>query len=120
MSPFPYISFGRTSIYDWSTGPKHGSEQLLTLHVWSKAKGKTETLEIMEAARARCTMPALPLEGHQLVNMRHEFAEARFDDDHSVVSRAAAVSRGGGARRGRRSTHSTARYSPSVETLLHL
>ena len=79
--PFPYITFGHTSIYDWSTGTESGTEQLFTLHVWSKAKGKGETLEIMELARARLDDTALGLDDHHLVNMRLEFAEARYSDD---------------------------------------
>jgi len=81
---FPYITFGRTSIFDWSTGTESGSEQLFTLHVWSKAKGKKETLDIMEIARARLDDAELPLDEHQLVDLRHEFAEARYDEDLSV------------------------------------
>ena len=81
---FPYVTFGRTSIYDWSTGTESGSEQLFTLHIWSKAKGKSETLEIMEIARARLDDAALGLAGHQLVNLRLEFSEARYDEDLSV------------------------------------
>ena len=81
---FPYIAFGRTSLYDWSTGTESGTEQLFTLHVWSKAKGKKETLDIMEAARAALDDQALDLAGHRLVNMRLEFSEARYDEDLSV------------------------------------
>ena len=81
---FPYVSFGRTSIYDWSTGTESGSEQLFTLHIWSKAKGRHETLGIMELARARLDDAALGLAGHQLVNLRLEFSEARYDEDLSV------------------------------------
>ena len=81
---FPYINFGRTSIYDWSTGTESGTEQLFTLHIWSKAKGKKETLEIMELARARLDDRALALVGHQLVNLRLEFAEERYDEDLSL------------------------------------
>ena len=77
---FPYITFGRTSVYDWSTGTENGAEQLFTLHVWSKAKGKKEVLEIMELARSTLHDAALDLDGHQLVNMRLEFSEARYDD----------------------------------------
>ena len=77
---FPYITFGRTSVYDWSTGTESGTEQLFTLHVWSKAKGKKEALEIMEIARATLHDAALELEGHSLVNLRLEFSEARYDD----------------------------------------
>lgn len=81
---FPYITFGRTSIYDWSTGTESGTEQLFTLHVWSKAKGKKETLEIMEAAKARLHDQPLALASQALVNCRLEFAEARHDDDLDV------------------------------------
>lgn len=81
---FPYVTFGRTSIYDWSTGTESGTEQLFTLHVWSKAKGKHEALEIMEAARAALDGAPLALEGHRLVNLLFEYSEARFDDDLSV------------------------------------
>jgi hypothetical protein len=81
---FPYITFGRTSVYDWSTGTESGTEQLFTLHIWSKARGKKEVLEVMELARQRLDNAALPLSGHHLVNLRLEFAEARYDDDLAV------------------------------------
>ena len=81
---FPYITFGRTSIFDWSTGTESGTEQLFTLHVWSKTKGKKETLAIMEAAKTLLDDAALELDEHHLVNMRLEFAEERYDDDLSV------------------------------------
>jgi hypothetical protein len=81
---FPYITFGRTSVYDWSTGSEKETEQLFTLHVWSKAKGNKETLQIMETARWLLDDKSLPLENDQLVNLRLEFAEARFDDDLAV------------------------------------
>lgn len=82
--PFPYITFGRASIYDWSTATERGAEQLVTLHVWSKAKGKREVLELMDLIRARLDDAALTLDGHRLVNLRMDFQEARFDEDLSV------------------------------------
>lgn len=82
--PFPYITLGQTTVYDWSTSTEIGAEHLFTLHVWSKAKGKAETLSIMDAAKSRLHDTSLALDGHRLVNIRHELAEARFDDDLSV------------------------------------
>lgn len=82
--PFPYVTFGRTSVYDWSTGTESGTEQLLTLHVWSKAKGKSEVHELMETVRARLDQAGLELEGHHLVNLRLEFSEIVFDEDLAV------------------------------------
>lgn len=81
---FPYITFGRTSLFDWSTGTERGSEQLLTLHVWSKAKGKKETLDLLGRVQALLDGQQLALDGHHLVNLRQEFAEARHDDDLSL------------------------------------
>lgn len=82
--PFPYITFGRTSIYDWSTGTESGTEQLLTLHVWSKGRGKAETHQIMDAIAARLHDAGLALDGHHLANLRLEFSEILFDEDLSV------------------------------------
>lgn len=81
---FPYITFGRTSVYDWSTDTDSGTEQLFTLHIWSKAKGKKETLDIMEAVRERLDDGGLALDQHHLVSLRFEYAESRYDDDQSV------------------------------------
>ena len=81
---FPYITFGRTSVYDWSTGTEKGTEQLFTLHVWSKATGNKEALEIMELARARLDEKVLPLETHHIVSLRLEFAEERYHEDQAV------------------------------------
>lgn len=82
--PFPYIAFGRTGIHDWSTSTEDGTEQLFTLHVWSKAKGRQETLAIMEQVRVRLDNAALALAGHHLVSLRLDYGEARRDDDLSV------------------------------------
>jgi hypothetical protein len=80
----PYITFGRTSVYDWTTGAERDDEQLFTLHVWSKAKGDAETLQIMGVARARLTDSLLALDGRQPVRLSLEFHEARYDEDLAV------------------------------------
>jgi hypothetical protein len=80
----PYVTFGRTSVYDWATGAETDNEQLFTLHVWSKAKGDAETLEIMEIMRSRLADSLLPLDSRDPVRLTLEFAEARYDDDLAV------------------------------------
>lgn len=77
---FPYVTFGMTGIYDWSTATEKGAEQLFTLHVWSKTQGKKETLDIMEAIRVGLDGP-LALEAHRLVALRLDYSEARYDED---------------------------------------
>ncbi len=79
--PFPYVTFGRTSVYDWSTGTESGTEQLFSLHVWSKARGKAETLEIMDLIGPVLAAQPVPLAEGRLVLIRLDFAEVRYDDD---------------------------------------
>lgn len=81
---FPYIGFGRTSVYDWSTGTKKDDEQLFTVHVWSKAKGEAETVGLMEIARSRLADKVVALDSRQSVEIKLEFAEARYDEDLAV------------------------------------
>ncbi|CAG0994369.1 MAG: DUF3168 domain-containing protein [Rhizobiaceae bacterium] len=81
---FPYVTFGRTSVYDWSTATESGTEQLFTLHVWSKARGRAEALAIIERIGALLHDQPLALDGHALVNLRQEFSEVRQDEDHDV------------------------------------
>lgn len=91
---FPYVTFGRTSMFDWSTGTEIGTEQLFTVHVWSKARGKSEAIEIMERIRELLSTDTLTLPTHALVNLTREFAEARYDEDlmvHHAILRYRAV-----------------------------
>src|SRR5690606_17131679 len=71
---FPYVTFGRVSVFDWSTSTESGLEHLVTLHVWSKAKGKKEAFAILDAVRKVLEAP-LTLDSQHLVNFRFEFAE---------------------------------------------
>ena len=85
----PFITLGQSVIRDWSTGSEDGAEHSLTLHVWSRTGSKKEMLAIIEAIRAVLHDKPLTLEDHYLVNLRHEFSEARLDPDgdtfHGIV-----------------------------------
>lgn len=86
---FPFITIGQSVVRDWSTGSEDGAEHSLTLHVWSRTGGKKEMQAIIEAIRAALHDQPLTLEDHYLVNLRHEFSEARLDPDgdtfHGIV-----------------------------------
>lgn len=86
---FPYLTFGQTTERDWSTGTEDGSEHTVTLHVWSRAGGKKETYEIIETIRDALNAAPVTVADHALVNLHHEFSEARHDEDgetyHGIV-----------------------------------
>ncbi|MGE0764894.1 MAG: DUF3168 domain-containing protein [Hyphomicrobiaceae bacterium] len=77
----PYLTIGQTVVRDWSTGTESGNEHRLTLHVWSRAEGRHQAHEIMQAVRDALHEQALTLDGHRLVNLRHEISEARREPD---------------------------------------
>jgi len=80
-SAMPYLTFGQSLLRDWSTGTENGDEHLVTLHVWSRADGRHQTHEIMHALRQALHEQMLTLDGHRLVNLRHELSEARREAD---------------------------------------
>lgn len=80
-SQFPYLTFGRSTIRDWSTGTEDGEEHVLTLHVWSREAGRKQVFAIMGALREALHDADLSLSGYRLVNLRHEFSDARRDPD---------------------------------------
>ena len=86
---FPYLTLGQSLVRDWSSGGDDGHEHVLTMHVWSRANGRKEVYEIMGALKAVLHDQAVFMSGHLLINLRHEFSEARRDPDgetyHGVV-----------------------------------
>jgi len=88
-TPFPYVTIGESTVRDWSTGSEAGSEHILTLHVWSRAKGRKQVHEIIDVMTAKLHDMNLPVSGHTLVNFRHELSEARRESDgetyHGIV-----------------------------------
>jgi hypothetical protein len=78
---FPFLTFGQSTERDWSTGTDAGQEHLVTLHVWSRGRGRKEAETAIAAAREALHDQALTLAGHRLVNLRHEYSEARRDSD---------------------------------------
>jgi Protein of unknown function (DUF3168) len=88
-APYPFVTLGQSVIRDWSTGTEDGAEHNLTLHVWSRTGGKKQVHQIIEAIREVLHDQPLMLADHHLINLRHEFSEARLDPDgdtfHGIV-----------------------------------
>lgn len=81
---FPYVTCGHTSAFDLDTGADNDADQLVTLHVWSKAHGGAETRVIMDTIEARLAGAALAIGPHGQTRLSLEFAEARYDEDLAV------------------------------------
>ena len=86
---FPCITLGQSVIRDWSTGTEHGAEHSLTLHVWSRSGGKKQVHEIIDEIRSVLQDKPLLLTDRYMINLCHEFSEARLDPEgdtfHGIV-----------------------------------
>ena len=80
-SEFPYVTFGQSVERDWSGDDAPGHEHTVTLHAWSRGKGRKEADVILAVVQEALHDAPLTLSGHRLVNLRHEFSEARRDAD---------------------------------------
>jgi hypothetical protein len=81
---FPNVTYGRTSGFDLDTGADNDADQLVTLHIWSKAQSEAETRLIMESIRARLDGAALAIGPRGQTRLALEFAETRYDEDLAV------------------------------------
>ena len=80
-SAFPYITISEQESRDWSTKTTSGTQMALTLHVYSRARGKKETAEILERLHVLLHQGNLSLTGQHLVAMRFELGDIQLEAD---------------------------------------
>ncbi len=80
-APFPYITFGRSTVFDWSTSSDQGTEHVITVHVWSQAKGRKEVEDIISRVGQILADFQLVLPNLNLVLFCRELEETNFDAD---------------------------------------
>ncbi|MBC8048821.1 MAG: DUF3168 domain-containing protein [Chitinophagales bacterium] len=78
---FPFITINPTTARDWSTGTEPGLEHLITIHIWSRYAGRRQIYDVSDAIRDALDGAALILDGHRLINLRHQYSDLRRDDD---------------------------------------
>jgi hypothetical protein len=78
---FPYVTLGETTVTDWSSKTFDGQVHDVTLHIWSRARGRKETKEIMALLYDVLNGAALAVEGQELVDLRFDFAQTLLDSD---------------------------------------
>lgn len=78
---FPCLTFGPSTVRDWSTASDSGQEHSVTVNVWSRGHGRKEALAVLAAVEAALDDASLTLDGHRLINLRHESSDVRRDQD---------------------------------------
>lgn len=77
----PYVLLADVRIRDWSATESRGAEHLLILSAISIQRGVAEALAIAETIVALLDEAPLPLEGHHLVDLRHQASETRREQN---------------------------------------
>jgi len=72
---YPFASFGRHQSRDTDADTLALNEQTLSLHIWSKYRGKKEAQQILEAVRGSVDDMPQSMNGHRLVSIRTVFAD---------------------------------------------
>ena len=83
----PYVVIGETTEAPWDTMTDEGSQETVTLHLWSKALGYTEVNELMAEVDAILHNAILPLTGAAMVNMQREFKGTLSEREMDVLWR---------------------------------
>lgn len=78
---FPLASIGHIQVSDWSSKTFNGADCAVTLHVFSRSRGRKEVRAILEAMFVLLQDASLTLEGHSLVALRFQFSEVLLDED---------------------------------------
>lgn len=78
---FPYVSIGDTTSIEWDTDTSLGSEDTVTIHVWSRYRGRKETKEIQLELYNALHRHNLTISGATTVTCDWEFAESEVDTD---------------------------------------
>lgn len=78
---FPYLAIGDDTLTDWSTFARLGQQATVTLHAWSREKGRKEVKAILSQVDTVLNRQELTLSGFTFVACVREFEETFLDAD---------------------------------------
>lgn len=86
---FPYVTIGDDTQIDWSSKSMRGEEHTLTIHTWSRARGRKYAKELLADIKEALHEVRLTLTGNFNVLTRFDFAQTFLDEDgityHGVI-----------------------------------
>jgi hypothetical protein len=77
----PYLLFSDARLRDWSTADGRGAEQFVTISIVSAQRGVAEALAIAELIIGALNEASLALDGHHLVDLRHQATDSRREQN---------------------------------------
>lgn len=87
-SSFPYVVIGDETGVDWSTKTDNGMEMTITLHVFTRGRGRSQCKTIIGHLHRILHRPSFPLSTLHLVDMDVEFTECFAEDGDAITGQA--------------------------------
>src|SRR5690554_4760177 len=78
---FPYVVIGDDTAVDWSADAYIGTDATLTIHVWSRQSGRSETKAIQQEIDEALNRFDLVVDGLDVVTLHREFSQTMLDPD---------------------------------------
>jgi hypothetical protein len=78
---FPYVVIGEDAAGEFDTDTEQGDESLITIHSWSREKGRLQTKEIQEAIYEVLHRQDLTIQDAIFHSMFWEFSDSFLDPD---------------------------------------
>lgn len=89
VSKFPYVVVGDNTIQPWDTDTEIGADATVTIHAWSRFRGREEVARIHDAIYAALHRVDIPVDGAHTVGCDFEQSDVYLDPDgvtrHGVV-----------------------------------
>ena len=79
--PFPYLTIGDDTHTPFDTDDSVGDEATITIHAWSRKRGRAEVKELQAGIRAALQRFELEVDGFALVTIEFESSESFMDPD---------------------------------------
>lgn len=78
---YPFVGIGQDTSVDFSTKDANGSENTITLDIFSRYLGSKETKDIMDRVHTLLHDAAITVSGQNLINIRFEFGDILREPD---------------------------------------
>jgi hypothetical protein len=80
-SDYPIVVIGEDTANDFSTDDCLGSEATVTIHIWSRERGRQEAKQVEEAVYDALHRHSLSISGRHVVDSMWEYADTTLDPD---------------------------------------
>jgi len=78
---YPYITIGEDVLTVWDTATESGTSASITVHTWSRAKGRKETKDLQGLIYSALHKQALSVSGYQFIGCDWESSQSFLDSD---------------------------------------